>query len=165
MNNQIIPYQGKKPILFVKVPEDAHTFVVNHLERGGILVYSSEIEDGVNGGNIINLPPGEWIPLGFTNELTEEQWKEIVSGIRWFPVCGGGTGQVTPFASESGRSLIRSLDIFEVNPYGDLEPTQDEFLNPETNEPCIDEFESYKREWQEAEKTTGKWLALIQKII
>lgn len=96
----------------VEVPEGAHTFSIGFAT--GRLCYSPK-------GSAINtiytdLPPGNWSILGRPNELSEEQWKKVVTAEKTFgyPSYGqipNGSYQWFAKPSESGQSLLKSKNV------------------------------------------------------
>lgn len=125
---------GKDTILVVKVPrQDAKNFRIFENK----LVYNfglfASFTETINLPTTINQSSGNWKIVGPSNELTEDQWKEVVpdpldsyddySGttekvyIEFF----GGLG-IFETATESGRSLLIANRFFDKNPYGEKEP-------------------------------------------
>lgn len=111
-----------------------------------------------------HLPDGEWEYLGFSTELNEEQWKEIIESAGW-PYIGlyknystDESGKLNhkpyPTASQSGLSLLEANQCYSKNPYG-------EYIQDLADGKYKDTKEKHDK-FQQAQENTGSWLLLKQ---
>jgi hypothetical protein len=138
---------GKAELLLVKVPEG---WKLSGTTPNFLYFYPSKS---------IKLPEGNWQIVGISDQLTEEQCRELF-------VKGGNEsiGELYKFndlfyaeAIKAGAALLKANDCYTVNPYGE---------KPElsyTGDNCEDDVVDYIHKLYlhtKAEAHTGSWLFL-----
>lgn len=135
------------------VPEGVNKFKVYEYGYSSTHLLMEDLTDLV-------LPQGNWQLLGISTELTEEQWRDLVS-FHIFAYKDYKTTAIYKFktAKESGLSLLEANGCFSVNPYGDMPPD-------ETSTPLSwnsEGLEADIKKWQQAQENTGPRLILKKK--
>lgn len=166
---QLHPKEGIE-LLAVKVPEGASLFkVTDRLEFDEL-----DQNSGMQMPDYIMLPEGNWQIVGISDQLTEEQCREVmpVSYLPFpnfdpigFEVNDELGTTIYNTAKEAFESLMQSERCYSENPYGpDL---------CEHNRQCYDSCQGScwtradidSEEWQAAEANTGSWLIIKKTMI
>lgn len=144
--------------VLVKVPEgNQHCSV--ELYGDDELVMINKMYGGYDG--LCALPDGKWKLIGNPFELREEQWQNIVDfkvKTGFYKAYSTDLGFIYNSALDSGYSLLKSMQVFNINPYGD-EPKFKECICSD----CVSDNEMYQYDWEEAEERTGNWI-LLEKL-
>lgn len=158
-------HTGKAELCFVKVPENAKTIDIAFNSNQSWLRYTVEFAAYHKHLCNIDLPPGNWQIVGDPFELLEEQWKEVVPceliggiggiGMQWhYPDYERSNCIGFDEATTSGASLLRSLRIYQFNPFG---TERDIRAIPAAGSP---EWLKAVEDWREAEKRKGPFIML-----
>lgn len=155
---------GKAEGLFVLLPEIYNAVGISSYQ---FLIHSGKLKEGEKPG--VKLPPGNWIPVGYAADITEEQWKKVVEEQfepGTFPVYTDGFQGNKPNAicfhpKTSGISLMKSLGCYLENPYGETVPNKDDCrqyhnVGCDASRPCCVHL------WTEAQEMTGNWYVLLK---
>lgn len=104
-----------KKAIAVKLPDDAHSFeIYENNVIGGFCVMYLRGEPDYACQYSPNLPPGQWLILGMSDVLTEEQWEKVVDIIEGDPAfyCNyDATNFREVYAASSGQTLLKSKGI------------------------------------------------------
>jgi len=164
--NQIQFETTKKHCLFVMLPEQwkVHSVTKEAFEGNNILCLKHPI---IRGFKMINIPNGyDWQLQGFVSELTDEQkegiveskmikecWNDILTKVYVNYSCqeNAYVGKYCQVLSESFASLLTSLNVLLVNPYGENEFVDEDGLV--TDEICY-------KQWNDAQQHVGQWYLL-----
>lgn len=166
----------------VKVPDDAENFRISNV--GKWLGFSHNNDGELYEESLIDLPPLNWKLIAPIKDITEEQAATIVECDTAFKIWKNYdmtqlfANQITFYkAKESFTSLMQSLEIYSVNPYGEkapeLEPVCCErYVSSHfyENAPVCcgvpipsDESRQLYDLWQTAQENTANWV-LLKKI-
>jgi hypothetical protein len=151
--------------LFVKLPKDATNIEVNNC----IKTISWDNPETGSYDDYLGLPYYKYKLIAPLSEMTEELWEGVVKNpfvvknffnpkevsFSWWDYNDDFWSSEIKSATESGESLLKSLQIYMVNPFE--KPTENSFDFISHN------YESALKEWQQAEENAGNWV-LIQKI-
>lgn len=159
---------GVAELLCVKVPEDAIPMEVNQCT----FYYESKGEV-----KYIALPDGNYQLLGIAHELTEKVWDSVIGKrptfapeVFFYPdyTYKGADFSALNTATESGLSLLKKHEVYDVNPYGIIEPIDDVVCCGRMNEgsdgmpECCnspvpsDDSAQLQYLWREAQQNVGK---------
>lgn len=98
------------------------------ITKWGALYYYTGVSPN-HCGEEFKLPPGNWTLLGFAQDLTEEQWKQVVPcelmggiggvGMQWlYPDYEKSNCDGFELATPSGHSAVKAAGLFIENPLG-----------------------------------------------
>lgn len=131
--------------LFVKVPEGGESFNMSDYDDEALLFYEKSNNDFISEVKI----PKDYSIIGLTTDITEDQAKNIVWDISIHKILYKGHNMYFTSAISAFKSLMQSLQVYEVNPYS-------KFINPEDfNEEDI-------LECKDIQARTGKWIVLFK---
>lgn len=114
-----------KEFLFVQVPDDGFGFdIINSWRKELVFLHKNDINPltGYERSGLIGMRGyattlDRTVIIGKANELTEEQWQEVVEGDGHLYADYTGECDACAFADVSGLSLLQSLNL---NPYTTL---------------------------------------------
>ena len=163
---QIQVNTGKADLLFVKVPEDAHDFQIDHNKNIECdqLYYRAIFMNLPNIGTTRSLPPGKWKIIGLANEITEEQCEDLVESETdiWLQKmtykCYTKNDAAYLSAKESFESLMEANEIYSVNPL--QKPMYSSLFGEDKK--MMSEYKERLSKWKRAEERTVKYLVLEQ---
>lgn len=160
MNIKTIKTNGKN-VCIVQVPEGATDITIS--DQNGLWYRSGKVWDD---SAPVCLPPGNWRILGLSNELSEEQMKDVCEVAQevsyWddindeYFVYYGHDGIGARYAhtvQESYASFLTANKLFSENPYRKPESRLHHFHYT---------YELDLVRWQEAQQHVGKYLILIE---
>lgn len=100
-----------------------------------------------------SLPAGNWLPIGFLKDITEEQARKVMP--RHYPESG-----VPQKRNDLKRliDLLQSKQVYTVNPHGEKPECYctKPFTSKEERKACREKI----TQWQEAEQRVGNWFLL-----
>ena len=155
----IVPFKNSKASGMFVLPTRKPTkddFELGKNSLGTYLKYSDS-----TGCTFFYIPAGDYDLLGKVSELTTEQMERVCER-KYVPDELGrrykdySTGRYDKDLKDSFQSLLDSLQVYSVNPYGD--------------KPKINGYNSHQKynsdleQWQAAEERTGNFILLIEKI-
>lgn len=101
-----------------ELPEGAEAWM-NESYHVNTVWYKAE---GMRYPKCFDLPEGNWTVLGFAQDLTEDQWKQVVPQYKaaitgYLDYTTGRPDTLVETATESGHSAVKKAGLFVENPY------------------------------------------------
>lgn len=153
-------------LLCVKVPENSYRHLFTNIHGDNDLVFYIKNEFP----KFVTLPDGNYQLLGIAHGLTEEVWREILPPILgWSKTlyynhqskCSDYRDIVDSAfdkATESGLSLLRANEVYDVNPFEEKPCEKDYAFDGLINGEYDFNYDTSK--WINAQQNTGNWLML-----
>jgi hypothetical protein len=142
-------------IAAIKVDPDEYDFSLNY-NSSGLLSQNDESEAPFP--HVYWLPQGPWQILGLSDQLSEEQWRELVHKQSTFgDYYYVANNRSFDTATEAGLSFLEANGVYSKNPLGD-EPEM-KYKNTSCENDIVDYRYDYYQ-WEQAQANTGSWLIL-----
>lgn len=150
---------GISELVLVKVPDKSHKHLFTKIHGDNDLVFYIENEFP----KVVTIPDGKYELLGIAHDLTEEVWRKIVKtnfrfNIKYNTLFLDYSTMHFKFktATESGLSMLRANEIYDVNPYGEECRSYSEVIDGAD----VFELKEDMDNWTKAQQNTGKWVVL-----